>query len=484
MKINSLYDLDELILACRDEQAREYIREAVACYKSGAFRACIVATWIAVVFDYVHKLRLLDLTGDAEARQQLERLEKIRSGGDEALSEALDFERKVLDTAADKFELLTPLEKADLTRLQEDRHRCAHPSMHSLDEPYEPAPELARAHLRNAVEILLQREPVQGKAALDRIWADIASEYFPDTPQKAKDHFATGPLCRAKRSLIRGVIVGLTKDLMFEQRGDDERDRQFSALGGLLLLHSEAGEEVLRQDLSKILGEVKDEHLPQAVEYLWRVTPAWAIAGSAFQGRARHVVEKVDLDDGDEKPKLLRLLHSAMQVPDLKTITEGRLGSVSPEGLRQLLLWKRCPAYVEAVVEGIETTARYEYLRDIRKGALKLAMQEISSEQYRRLVQALSASDTVKRYTGWRGMVHEVWESKTCPAVDAATEWHAVHDRLCEARFKHFAQMRENLQATFQDLHEPAWPETVADTVTRSGDEGEDDVGDCDDISF
>lgn len=122
MRINGLYDLEELVLACRDEQAREHIREAVECYKSGAFRACIVATWIAVVFDYIHKLRLLDLTGDKEARKQLERFEKIRGSGNDALADALAFEREVIDTAAEKFELLTPLEKADLKRLQDDRN--------------------------------------------------------------------------------------------------------------------------------------------------------------------------------------------------------------------------------------------------------------------------------------------------------------------------------------------------------------------------
>lgn len=53
-------DLDELVLRCRDEQARQYIAEAVACYRAGAFRACIVMTWTAVVFEYIHKLRELE----------------------------------------------------------------------------------------------------------------------------------------------------------------------------------------------------------------------------------------------------------------------------------------------------------------------------------------------------------------------------------------------------------------------------------------
>ena len=41
-----LHDLDELVLKCRDERARAYIREAVTCSRAGACRSTFVATWI------------------------------------------------------------------------------------------------------------------------------------------------------------------------------------------------------------------------------------------------------------------------------------------------------------------------------------------------------------------------------------------------------------------------------------------------------
>ena len=55
----ALADLDELILLCRDDKARLYIVEAVTCYRSGAYRSAIVATWIAVCYDIIDKLREL-----------------------------------------------------------------------------------------------------------------------------------------------------------------------------------------------------------------------------------------------------------------------------------------------------------------------------------------------------------------------------------------------------------------------------------------
>lgn len=66
-----LADLDELVLKCRDERAKSYIAEAVACYKVGAFRSSVVVCWIAVCFDVIDKLRELALAGDAEAEKKL-----------------------------------------------------------------------------------------------------------------------------------------------------------------------------------------------------------------------------------------------------------------------------------------------------------------------------------------------------------------------------------------------------------------------------
>jgi hypothetical protein len=66
-----LADLDELVLKCRDERAKSYIAEAVACYKVGAFRSSIVACWIAICFDVIDKLRELASPGTQKLRKKL-----------------------------------------------------------------------------------------------------------------------------------------------------------------------------------------------------------------------------------------------------------------------------------------------------------------------------------------------------------------------------------------------------------------------------
>lgn len=324
---------------------------------------------------------------------------------------------------------------------------------------------------------------MQGKAALDRIWADIKSEYFPDTSDKARAHFATGPLNRAKRSVIRSVLIGLSKSLLFDKREQDERSRQFAALGGVLLLHRSVSEEILHQDLPQVLGEAKDEDLPRAVEYIWRVAPAWAVAGAAFQDRVKLVVEKADPQDDEKETVALRILHAAIHVPDLQPLAVERLSEVPPDGLARLLRQERHPAYVEAVVKMVETTSRYTDLRDIRRIALRLALPELNRGQYRRLVQALTASDTAKRYAGWLGMVREIWGFDGIDRGEAKTEWHRVHEELCLEAYKDDGQqMRKSLQEDFEDLKEPVWPQENDGDAKESPD-GE-AVADTEDIPF
>jgi hypothetical protein len=186
----ALSDLDELTLSCRTEQARSYLREAVACYKAGSFRASIVTTWVAVVFDLIEKIRELALAGDKEAQSINETYERwqgqVEAGNPDALQKSLEFERSIIDTTHSKFSFFEAQQLTDLRRLRDDRNRCAHPTFQRKDAPYEPPAELARLHLRNAVDCVLSQPPVQGKAAVRTLVGLVGSSYFPREHEKAK----------------------------------------------------------------------------------------------------------------------------------------------------------------------------------------------------------------------------------------------------------------------------------------------------------
>ena len=198
----AITDLDELVLSCRTEQAKTYIQEAVGSYRAGAYRACIVATWVAVIFDLVEKVRDLALGGDAEARTMIEKYERwheqIEDGNPDAIRHSLDFERTLIDVAQTKFEFFEPQQVLELRRLREDRNRCAHPSYQRLDTPYRPSAELARLHLRNAVAFVLSQPPVQGKAAINALVSTVASDFFPREKAEAQTALLKAGLERPK----------------------------------------------------------------------------------------------------------------------------------------------------------------------------------------------------------------------------------------------------------------------------------------------
>lgn len=286
-------DLDELIARCRDKQAKKFIQEAVACYRSGAFRSCIVATWNAVVFDFLHKLRELELLGNGEASSLLKDFENISLAS--KVRELCQFESDIPKTALTKFELISSVEKTDIERLFEDRSRCAHPSMTSLEEPFEATAELARYHLRSAVMHLLQHPPVQGRSARERIFQDIKSEYFPVDPELATKYFQKSPLARARFNLIKDIVRGLTVSLLTEELPEDERTRQFSALNAVSTIYPKETGEILNTHLSDIiLNKVVDTNWGKVIIYLGNVT-AWESLSEPCQLKAKSFIEKLDV---------------------------------------------------------------------------------------------------------------------------------------------------------------------------------------------
>lgn len=335
-------DLDELIVRCRDKQAKKFIQEAVACYRAGAFRSCIVATWNAVVFDFLHKLRELELLGNGEASSLLKDFENISSSS--KLRELWQFESDIPKSALTKFELISAIEKADIERLLEDRSRCAHPSMTSLEEPFEATAELARYHLRSAVMHLLQHPPVQGRSASKRIFQDIKSEYFPVDPELATKYFQRSPLARARFSLIKNIVLGLTVSLLTEEFPEDERTRQFSALNAVSTMYPKETGEILNAHLSNIvLNKVVDTNWDKVIIYLGSVT-AWERLSEPCQLKAMSFIEKLDIFDTSLRlyqplsHQSLNILLKASHVDFLEKSVTSKLQKIS---LKHLLSVKK-----------------------------------------------------------------------------------------------------------------------------------------------
>src|SRR5208337_3986552 len=181
-----LTDLDELVLTVRDPDSRTYIREAMIAYRGGANRAAVVSVWVAVIYDIISKLRLLDSQGDKAAQSLIQDLDRAIANND--IKAMANFEDRLLGEALNTFEFLSRVEYQDFDRMRLDRHRCAHPAFGGEMLLYNPSPEAVRAHIVHAITHLLSRPPVQGKAAIDKIVADIAGPYFPTDQEEVNSY--------------------------------------------------------------------------------------------------------------------------------------------------------------------------------------------------------------------------------------------------------------------------------------------------------
>jgi len=380
-----LTDLDELVLKCRDERAKSYLREAVVSYRAGAFRAAVVATWIAVCFDFIEKLQELSLAGDQEAEKQIVELEKIRSSSD--VSRALKFEKDLLIIAREKFELISPLEFIDLQRLQEDRNRCAHPSLVAEGQAYSPSAELARLHISAAVTSLLQHAPAQGKYALDRLVKDVESDYFPSKTNEAKDVLSSGPLKKPRDSLVRNFVVVLLKIYLLEKSDYKRRSRISAALRATSILHPALFASTLGEKLSPILRQVDDAELMTTLNFFGEVKDCWQFVGVDVKQKLINFVSNLPAKFFDD-------IELALRIPELKPSAETRIKRATRKELTEAFFFSVPEPVVNRYIDIYLSSSSYDQANSWAKQMIA-NVEDFSADQARRILENVTGNGQV-----------------------------------------------------------------------------------------
>ncbi len=383
-----LTDLDELLLRCRAPQSKAFLAEAIACYRAGAYRSAIISTWIAVVFDLIGKSKELALTGDAEALRTVDDIERMYLTDN--ITAALSFERNILEQAREKFQLISYIEQEDLQRLFTDRNRCAHPSLRSLEESYQPSGELVRAHIYNAVVALLQHPPVQGRKAFQSILEAIESDTFPTQVDRAlEQYFRHSPLVRARPTLIKDVIAVLTKHLLLEQLPEAERLRKFAALLAVFEMYRQEGERILQEELPKIVLRVLTHvQLANLLVYLQTIPLAWYALGDPGRDKARYFLESGPDD------QMVAMLPVALNIPALRAAAYQRLATLSDDDLAQLIQQDSHPAYYfSAALERWRQSQSFEESKRLTRQFLAPFLStDLTAEQITQIIQACAGN--------------------------------------------------------------------------------------------
>ena len=359
MKDADTIDLDELAARCRNDSARKYIGEAVACYKVGAYRACIVSTWIGVIADILHKLGDLRLTGDRAAEAALKAFEQRQIDPKGFVGLEVD----ILNTAKN-LEFISTIEHAELERIYQDRNKSAHPSVSDPEDVYEPAAELARTAMRTAVSHLLQHPPVQGKAALENIVTAVKSVYFPVVPDDAIRAFSTGPLSHPRNSLVRNLVIRLLKEYLGASSGQDE-SRFLAAINAIDTMHKQVSRETLDQKLSQIFSTVADTDFYKVVGFLATVPDCWQHLEDSLRIKLKRCIGEV------APPELALTVTRALRVPELNEVVVARVRTLTEADLASLIASEPNAVFLERALELYSSSGSYAEAND--RGAKLIA---------------------------------------------------------------------------------------------------------------
>ncbi|NES06314.1 MAG: hypothetical protein F6K22_27965 [Okeania sp. SIO2F4] len=261
---SQLADLEALLLEIQDDNIRAYAGEAIASYSAGAYRSAIVSIWIAIVYDLYQKFRILSETyHDKAAKQNIEEIDKIRNNPDK--KQVASWEREILKNARNKVQIITNLEYEHLDRIQQDRHRCAHPVLDSEGLLFQPTPELARTHIRTAIEVLLSQPPIIGKAAGEALERDVESLYFPEDLEGVKNflssrHFLVG----SEKYLLNLIVLSLKKVIFLVPFPGDSAgiiNNYIWVIECLVKDYRNVFESLESKKIRDILGKIDDDRL-------------------------------------------------------------------------------------------------------------------------------------------------------------------------------------------------------------------------------
>lgn len=387
---DSVIDLDELVLMCRNDNARSYITEAISCYKIGAYRQSIVAAWIALVYDYVHKLKELELSGDLQAKADLADYEKKRAMND--IKGSLEFERNILLNAKTKYELLSEIEYTDMQRIFEDRNRCAHPTMNSSDQPYRPSPELARTHIRNAVEMFLQHPPVQGKAALNRLLGDVDSPFFPSSTKDAENVLKAGVLSRPRDSLVRNLLIVLLKGILQTGLTFNQERRYYAAVKATRKMHQLVADRTLAESLNGIIANTTDSSLHGVLRFIDIVKDCWRYLKPDQEMRLKNYTTNIPA------AQIVYVVH-ALNIPELKREGELNIAQMNAKDIEAIIdqMPFGVPApIVEKAVEIYCTSKHFEEANNAGSHLIVPLRSQLTRQQIESVIVAAGTNQEIK----------------------------------------------------------------------------------------
>ena len=410
-----LTDLEEVVLAVRDRSAKTLLQDAVACYRTGATRSAISATWLAVVVDIYSKIRELAGRGDKQANGFVKQLDAAVTANNVQALQAI--ESAVLNTASEGFQFIGPHALRDLRRLEEDRHRCVHPALLEDGLLYAPSAESARAHIVHAGRHLLQNEPTQGKYLIDDFKVLVLQPSFP-TDETDVQKLIEELLSRARDSVRLQVPklcikVFINRDV---QEASGKEGNFLLALRAARALYHSIYLQAMTETVPRVCEGADDGTLVRLLHLIAEDTAVWDLVGTGTQTRLQnlcsHYLRKEHLDG----------LNRLLQFEPLSQHLQQSIDELDTGDRARVIARIASPKLTQQAIKLIEDAGTW------REGesafwALEALAQHLDTDQLDRGLRAVAKNSEVREASGTVGKMTDFYAATRHLLPESGGSW-------------------------------------------------------------
>lgn len=432
MNLTRLTDLDELALTVRERASASYILEAINAYRGGAYRSAVISTWIAVCYDIISKIRELASKDDRNAVAFVKKLEDHIKNKN--IVQLQIIEEAILKTAHDEFEFLALHELDDLQRLKEDRNRCAHPAFISDDILFQPTPELVRTHIVHAIIHLLQRQPVQGQSAIDRVIADVTSLSFPTDRENIYVYLFDKYLRRAKEVFVKNLVIVLIKSLLRPEDSSFEGHEQkiVYALVAISKSHPAVYDQQMAARLTAISESLSDKQLLAIFRLLGADYRCWHWLSEAMRLR---ILGLLKLVKGAKNPLNLVLkyaLFSAFGIPDLKSSLLQLLDDLDSYDQAKIIADWPAPEFAERSIRAYLDAGSFRGAEELGKSLLLPMAPYFSGKQIVAILEGIPLNNQIYHASGSPEILESFFDRTKDRLEVTKTQWKVLFETISE----------------------------------------------------
>lgn len=160
-----LRDMEELLNSVNDIEIKDYMREALDCYNSGSYKACVIMSVIAGIYDLHKKVKSLS-SSDPKVKKLDENVEK-------KIKKLEPYEKYLIEQCGtDDIDMLNSIETKELIRCLGIRNDCAHPSNFICSA------EKARDIFSSIIDIICSKPVLFGCNKLNKLNEELKDSTF------------------------------------------------------------------------------------------------------------------------------------------------------------------------------------------------------------------------------------------------------------------------------------------------------------------